>query len=125
MSAPAGLCMPTPGTTLRILKETEASSDPLKSVHDPVFDVMKGISYGQSEGVLNSGSIFVLYTGGVTEARRSGRGMAARSGRRRSWGIVIALQPHTVVEGLLENVDAFSGNMEQSGDIKILAVTLG
>ncbi len=104
------------------LLSPDGSQKSLAEVHGPMIGAMEGITYDQAEIVLGVDDKLVLYTDGITEAF-NGDGqdfgeerlseMLERSGK---------LGTKHLVYALVQEVDGFVGNAEQSDDITVFCL---
>ena len=94
----------------------------LDQLHGPMVGVMPGIPYGESQLTLDVDDKIVLYTDGVTEAFDANRNDYGE--RRLEEFIKRSSQLGTkyLVESLVQDVDEFAGEEEQSDDITVFCL---
>jgi sigma-B regulation protein RsbU (phosphoserine phosphatase) len=94
----------------------------LTELHGPMVGVMEGASYDETELTLGVDDKLVLYTDGVTEAFNTNGELfdeerlydfLIRSGKRGT---------KYLVDGLVQEIDGFAGEMEQSDDITVFCL---
>jgi PAS domain S-box-containing protein len=94
----------------------------LTELHGPMIGVMEGASYDETEITLGVDDKLVLYTDGVTEAFNPNGELfdeerlsefLIRSGK---------LGTKYLVDGLVQEIDGFAGEMEQSDDITVFCL---
>jgi serine phosphatase RsbU (regulator of sigma subunit)/anti-sigma regulatory factor (Ser/Thr protein kinase) len=93
----------------------------LEGPRNPLVGIVDGLSFTGAELQLAPGSVLVLYTDGVTEARNRedehfgvGRLLATLDGAAR--------EASALIEATLAAVDAFAGPVAQADDITLLAL---
>ena len=89
-------------------------------IHGPVVGIMTGVEYGESKLEMSKGDVLLMFTDGVTEAMNVRDELYSEERlvelmRQMECGSV-----ENVVESVLKDVEAYSGEAEQSDDITIL-----
>ncbi|MDD4816641.1 MAG: SpoIIE family protein phosphatase [Victivallaceae bacterium] len=99
--------------------------DALAKRHGPPLGVVETVKYGSSSIRIGNLDTLLLYTDGVTEAFSS-TGMMYTFDKLRELGKKLAAEnksPAEMLSAILEDVDSFSANCEQSDDITLLILT--
>jgi len=104
------------------LVKTDGSMVALDQLHGPMVGVMPGVAYGESQITLDVDDKIVLYTDGITEAFDANRN---DYGEGRLEGFIqrsTKLGTKHLVESLVQDVDKFVGEEEQSDDITVFCL---
>ena len=94
----------------------------LDQLHGPMVGVMPGIPYGESLLTLDVDDKIVLYTDGVTEAFDANRNDYGEGRLEEFIKRSAKLGTKYLVESLVQDVDEFSGEEEQSDDITVFCL---
>lgn len=94
----------------------------LSEVHGPMIGIMEGTSYDQKELTLGIDDKLMLYTDGVTEAFNTNRELFDEERLQDYLISSKTLGTKYLVDGLVREIDAFAGEMEQSDDITIFCL---
>ena len=108
-----------------LVKRADGSVSYLQSEIGLALAAMDGVDYGSERMKLSPGDGILLYTDGVTEATNRGSELFGEDRLLRSFlGHLVAPDAAAVIDGVLEDVDAFADGAEQADDITLLAFKL-
>jgi len=104
------------------LVKTDGSMVALDQLHGPMVGVMPGAPYGQSEITLDIDDKIILYTDGITEAFDASRNEYGEGRLENFIQRSTKLGTKQIVETLVQDVDEFVGDEEQSDDITVFCL---
>ena len=103
------------------IKMAKGSLQRLSALHGPVVGAMEGFNYEHSEFYLNPDDFFLIYTDGITEAKNeNGELFGEQRVQQLLEGLGATDQAETFVETILDGVQAFEHQGNQSDDITLL-----
>lgn len=94
----------------------------LEEPTNPIVGMIDGLSYRAGEVKLEPGSVFLLYTDGVTEAEDSDGNMLGDDRLLAHLNAQSARTAGHLVTSVFADVDLFAGDAVQSDDITVLAI---
>ena len=102
--------------------KTDGRLQIVKDKQGLVLGAMEGVEYTESHLELKPGEIFILYTDGVTEAFNEAKELYTQE---RFEKLLAACDPHSVedmVSVVINDVNEFEGDSEQTDDITVMAI---
>jgi sigma-B regulation protein RsbU (phosphoserine phosphatase) len=94
--------------------------EPLETTHGMALGIDEDFSYQSKTIVLQEGESIFLYTDGVTEAMNEKEELFTEKRMEKELATLKESPVKEVINGMLEKVDAFSGDAEQHDDITML-----
>lgn len=104
------------------VRGVDGSLQRLDERHGPLAGVASNVVYGESRRRLAPGDVLVIFTDGVTEARDVGAQLFSEERTAEVVQAGGAMSAAAVVDRLVSDVEAFTGEAEQADDITILAL---
>ena len=104
------------------LMTTDGTFKVLGDVHGPMIGAMDGVPYDEAKVVLGVDDKLVLFTDGVTEAFDAERQAYGEERLEEMLGRVSKLGTKYLVDELVQEVDDFVGEAEQSDDITVFCL---
>ena len=91
--------------------------------HGLVLGAMEGVKYKESKMVLQPEDIFFIYTDGITEAFNDSHELYSEERLENLLANLNNRNVKNVVDAVIEDVERFEGNTEQTDDITVMAIS--
>ncbi len=112
----------TAGHNPPFVVEKEGEINCLDTIRNIPLGIKTNISFKEMGFVLKPGDSILLYTDGITEAMNSKSKMFLEAGVRKTLERTRNFSPEVIVKELVNDVDSFSKEEEQSDDITVLSL---
>ena len=107
-----------------LVRRADGAVDYLTEKSGPPLAAMDGVTYRRRTLALAPGDGILLYTDGVTEATNPGLTLYGEDRLKRAVGSLGTQGSTALIDGILEDVDAFADGAEQADDITMLGFRL-
>ena len=111
----------TAGHNPTYLKRKSGEVERLDTIHGPVVGAAEGITFKEERRTLSKGDVLFLYTDGITEAMDISNKMYSNNRLEKMLSTQKFESVESMVHSIIQSVNKFVGDAEQSDDITALA----